>query len=165
MVNAPSGGIPLPGGGNYGGHVGWAFQLSDGTWEFGANEGPNSVNYDTPSRTWHATGTYDQMLAAFAGPWPANGFDHGGGFYTAISCEALPTTTSDLAAAEQTVINENNETYTVPGADCLSDAVNVLTKYGVPALPNDVLDPIPNNYFNSLPGAGFGSAQTLLQTP
>ena len=132
------------------GHVGWGFELPGGNWEFGANEGPKKwplVQADL-SITAAYTGSEATMLA-----W----FINGG--YARYRCVAVPA--FNASAAEQQVSKEQNEPYVPPGSDCESQTYNVLREYGVKNLPNDVLDPLPNDWFNGLSGAGFGGPTSL----
>ena len=133
------------------GHVGWGFELPGGNWEFGANEGPTwwpLVKADV-SVTRVYTGSEATMLA-----W----FINAGG-YTRYRCVTVPA--FNASAAEQQVSHEQNELYLVPSQDCESQAYNVLREYGVKNLPNDLLDPVPNNWFNGLSSASFGDPTSL----
>jgi hypothetical protein len=133
------------------GHVGWGFELPGGNWEFGANEGPKwwpLVKADVSITAAH-TGSEATMLA-----W----FINAGG-YTRYRCVTVPA--FNASAAEQQVSHEQNELYLVPSQDCESQAYNVLNAYGVKNLPNDLLDPVPNNWFNGLSSASFGGPTSL----
>jgi hypothetical protein len=141
------------------GHVGWGFRLPSGYWEFGANEGPRLEITDI-SKTWYATGTWHQMLTAFR----HKGNYHSATYYTKYKCATVNTTNADIAKAGATVGREFNETYLIPGRDCESQVYNVLRAYGVKHLPSDTSIfywPSPNNWFNHLSSAGFGSATKL----
>jgi hypothetical protein len=128
------------------GHVGWGFELPGGNWEFGANEGPAKADV---SVTRAYTGNEASMLAWF--------INRGG--YTRYRCVTVPA--FNASAAEQQVSREQNELYGIPLSDCESQTYNVLKAYGVKNLPNDLLDPVPNNWFNGLSSASFGSPTSL----
>ena len=81
------------------------------------------------------------------------------GGYTRYRCVTVPA--FNTSAAEQQVSREQNELYLPPSKDCESQAYNVLNAYGVKNLPNDVLDPLPNDWFNGLSSAGFGGPTSL----
>lgn len=155
VINAPTG---APIFGHHAGHVGWAYLVNrnTGEWEFGANEGPLDLPLDDHSKTWFATGTEQQMEAAFAGAWPGTGsdpkFDHGPGYYKYIRCESLGV--NHAKAAFGTVVKQQGELYVPATSDCLSDVVNVIRIYSghTAGLPSDVAHPFPNSYFkNELP--------------
>jgi hypothetical protein len=149
VFNAPSGVTTI--GGDVIGHVGWGFELPSGYWEFGANEGPGNLLI---SKTWYATGTWEQMLMAFRD----SGYYHSRMFYTQYRCTNVLTTSADIAAAGATVNREYHEVYIPPGQDCESQDYNVLTAYGVRHLPGDITLPdalSPNTWFKQLSGAGF----------
>jgi hypothetical protein len=134
------------------GHVGWAFELPGGNWEFGANEGPKLwplVKADVSKTTNNPPGSEATMLAWF--------INRGG--YTRYRCVTVPA--FNASAAEQQVSREQNELYGIPSQDCESQTYNVLKAYGVKNLPNDLLDPVPNNWFNGLSSAGFGGPTSL----
>jgi hypothetical protein len=139
------------------GHVGWGFKLPSGYWEFGANEGPGNLDI---SHTWYTTGTFRQMLNAFRN----KGNHHSAGFYAKYKCATVNTTKANISKAGATVGKEYNEFYVIPGKDCESQVYNVLAAYGVKHLPSDTSIrywPSPNNWFNHLSKAGFGSASHL----
>ena len=134
------------------GHVGWGFELPGGNWEFGANEGPKLwplVKADVSKTTNNPPGSEATMLAWF--------INRGG--YTRYRCVTVPA--FKASAAEQQVSREQNELYGIPSQDCESQTYNVLKAYGVKNLPNDLLDPVPNNWFNGLSSAGFGGPTSL----
>ncbi len=139
------------------GHVGWGFELPSGYWEFGANEGPGNLDI---SKTWYATGTFQQMLNAFRD----KGRHHSLTYYKTYKCATVNTTSADIGHAGTTVSKEFNELYFIPGRDCESQVYNVLAAYGVKHLPSDTSIfywPSPNNWFNHLSSAGFGKAKPL----
>lgn len=139
------------------GHVGWGFQLPSGNWEFGANEGPGNLDI---SKTWYATGTFQQMLSAFRD----KGRHHSLTYYKTYKCATVNTTGAKIGQAGTTVGKEFNELYFIPGRDCESQVYNVLAAYGVGHLPSDTSIhywPSPNNWFNHLSSAGFGNAKRL----
>lgn len=133
------------------GHVGWGFELPNGTWWFGANEG-NTLLF--PSKTWFHDASWASMLATFIGGGPY----HNTG-YTRYRCVTVPA--SNPSAAEEVAISESNEPYKIPLADCESQAYNVLRSYGVRNLPDDATVWFPNDWFNDLSQAGFGSVTRL----
>ena len=162
MVDAPRGAEIGEGFGPFG-HVGWAFQLPDGTWEFGANEGPLHKGQPidlSGSRTWYKTGTYDYMDAIFKNALGSlkagQHYYHNAGFYTDIACKDVTTNTAKVMAAENLVKKQQDEKYVLVLEDCLTDAVAVLNAYGVGGLPNQYLEPQPNVYYTDLVAAhGF----------
>ena len=156
VFDAPSGVTPVFGHDIFG-HVGWGFELPSGYWEFGANEGPGSLDI---SKTWYATGTFQQMLNSFRD----KGRHHSLTYYETYKCATLNTTSTAIGHAGTTVGKEFNELYFVPGRDCESQVYNVLAAYGVHHLPSDTSIhywPSPNNWFNHLSSAGFGNAKRL----
>lgn len=156
VFDAPSGVATILGI-NFFGHVGWGIELPDGSWEFGANEGPG--NQDS-SETWSSTGTWWQMLAAFQ----EQGHDYPAGYYTQYRCAIVNTTSGGIMAAVNTAVNENNQPYIIPGQDCESEDYNILAAYAVSDMPSDLLAMYwisPNNWFDNLNSAGFYSAEPL----
>jgi len=139
------------------GHTGWGFELPGGSWEFGANEG--IANGDV-SETWSATGTWWQMLSTFQ---DANDF-HPAGYYTQYRCASVNTTSANITAAENVVVNEADQLYAVPGQDCESQDYNVLAAYAISNMPTDLSVftwPSPNNWFNNLNSAGFSDTEPI----
>jgi hypothetical protein len=65
----------------------------------------------------------------------------------------------DAAGAATEVRHESHQYYAIPGQDCLSQGYNVLNKYGAADLPNDILDPVPNTWYNNL--SGFSAPNRL----
>lgn len=156
VFDAPSG-VATINGEEIFGHVGWALQLPDGSWEYGANEGPGTLD---SSETWSSTGTWWQMVAAFAG----RGQYYAAGFYTQYRCADVNTTSNGIAAAQKTEVDENNQAYAVPGQDCESAAYNILAAYAVSNLPSDLLARYwasPNNWFANLSSPGFFATEPL----
>jgi hypothetical protein len=154
VFDAPSGVIP----GGLIGHVGWGFQLPNGNWEFGANEGPVNLLTNRTSKTWSKTGSWDTMLATFTqgGPYDSTGY------YTSYICVTVPA--FNASAAQKEVRHEQHEQYSVPSRDCESQAYYVLLKYGVKKLPSDTslsYELSPNNWFNHLSSAGFSGKTPL----
>jgi hypothetical protein len=148
VINAPSTQMNLIG------HVAWGWRLPGGNWEFGANEGPGKNNV---SETWHATAVSQRaMLAALrkGGPYQA------AGFYVSVECVTVPA--PKAAAAQQQVLREQGGQYQLVLRDCESQAYNVLSAYGVSGLPDDISDPVPNNWYQDLgPSAGFSPPKPL----
>jgi hypothetical protein len=150
-----------PDGADYGllgtyGHVGWAFEsASDGSWEYGANEGP--YDWQTGnwiSQTWIFTNDIQQfMLTDFAsgGPFRLSGY------YTTYKCTAVAD--PNPSAADQEAQNEYGETYVLVTQDCESQVYKVLSAYGVSWLPNDITNPGPNSWYADL--TGFTAATPL----
>lgn len=134
------------------GHVGWGFELPNGNWEFGANEGPGGWDI---SKTWYETGSRATMLTVFTkgGPYDKSGY------YTQYRCATVPA--FNASAAEQEVSHEWHELYAIPGQDCEAQTFNVLAKYGVKNMPGDIFYALPNVWFNHLSSAGFGSTAGL----
>jgi hypothetical protein len=157
VFDAPAG-VTSVAGKEFGGHVGWGFELPSGYWEFGANEGPRLPLLI--SKTWYATGTWQQMLNAFRD----EGHYHSAKFYTQYRCASVKTTSRGITAAGTTVLKEFNELYAIPGQDCEAQAFNVLDAYGVGNMPSDLSIsywPSPNNWFNHLTNAQFGGVARL----
>ena len=149
VFNAPDGVTPN----GLIGHVGWGFSLPDGNWEFGANEGPGKSDI---SNTWAKTGSHDDMLTTFTkgGPY------HSTGYYTSLECVTIPS--FNASAAQQEVSHEWQQRYIGIFQDCESQVYNVLSKYGIKALPNDILHPVPNSWYNDLTTiGGFGPPTSL----
>ena len=139
------------------GHVAWGFERASGTWEFGANEGPE---YWPPhkvdiSKTWDETGSFSAMLATFAKGGPYNGAS----YYNTYRCKTVPK--PDAADAVREVSHESHQYYAIPHQDCLSQVYNVLTVYGTTGLPNaiGVFDFIPNRWYKHL--SGFSAPGSL----
>jgi hypothetical protein len=135
------------------GHVAWGFRLPNGYWEFGANEGPGK-RYT--SKTWARIGSHGAMLNTFRNGGPY----HSTGYYTTVECVTVPT--FNATAAQQEAGYEQDQKYILVFQDCESQAYNVLSKYGVSSLPNDILHPVPNSWYNDLTtSAGFGPPTSL----
>jgi len=127
------------------GHVGWGFELPNGTWNFGANDGALS---STTSDTREGNGSRATMLADFADA------ASGANAYTEYKCVTVRA--ANASAAQQEVTRERNESYSILyNRDCESQVYNVLSKYGVKNLPSDSWDRVPNNWFGWLFLAGF----------
>jgi hypothetical protein len=149
VFNAPDGVTPT----GLIGHVGWGFELPNGNWEFGANEGPGNLFI---SETWAETGSQHAMLAIFTNGGPY----HSAGYYTSLECVTVPA--FNASAAKQEVKNEWHQRYIPIFQDCESQVYKVLSAYGVNALPNDILHPIPNSWYNDLTTiGGFGPPTSL----
>jgi hypothetical protein len=171
VFNAPTGGFSENLFGEHiSGHVGWAY-LADpatGTWEYGANEGPVDGIYLFPSRTWLAQGTWADARSAFKYALPGgNGknyaYYHGNHYYATYRCASVAAIHPD--AALKVAQNQNDEAYRIPGADCLSQTVEVLATYGAPiseyaylANPNYW---VPNHYYHSGYMSQFGPEHRL----
>lgn len=156
VFDAPSGVATIDGIDLFG-HVGWAILLADGSWEYGANEGPGTQD---ASETWSATGTWWQMVAAFAG----QGQYYAAGFYTQYRCADVNTSSGAITAALKTEVDENGQAYVVPGQDCESADYNILAAYAVGNLPSDLLARYwasPNNWFDNLNSSGFYATEPL----
>jgi len=93
------------------------------------------------------------MLATFRQGGPYNRPN----YYTTYKCQAVPM--PDAASAATEVRHESHQYYAIPGQDCLSQVYNVLSKYGATGLPNDILDPVPNTWYNNL--SGFSAPSRL----
>lgn len=152
LFNAPTG-APLGPAGTPG-HVGWAFLTdpSTGTWEFGANEGPEA-GIGIPSKTWFLKRPWADVVKTFTGNYGTGTPPryHAAGFYTSVSCLGGINVDVSSAAAEanRTVVSQQDETYKVPEQDCLSDAISDLNAFGVPLPYNNPLQWGPNNYYNN----------------
>jgi hypothetical protein len=156
VFNAPTG-VAVFRGHEIFGHVGWGFELPNGNWDFGANEGSAFLGI---SKTWYAEGTWQRMLNVFSN----SGFYHSAGHYTQYKCATVKTTSTDIADARAIVAEEYHEYYYPPTHDCESQVYNVLAAYGVKDLPSDMARlywPSPNNWFDNLSSAGFGRAIPL----
>jgi hypothetical protein len=129
------------------GHVGWGFELPNGTWEFGANDGapPGSKI----SQTVKGTGSKATMLNDFATA------SSGSNAYIEYKCATVSA--ANASAAQQEVTREWNETYSIPKQDCESQVYNVLNTYGVKNMwrDSDLFDPFPINWFGWLFLVGF----------
>jgi hypothetical protein len=140
------------------GHVGWGFEQADGSWEYGANEGPVNAPSDMTSNTWIKDGTWDDMLADFAaggaGYQPA-------GYYDSYECTAVAAVAANPSAADNEANNEANEQYSIPTQDCESHVYNVLSAYGVSGLPSDISYPAPNSWYSALTSDGFSQPTSL----
>lgn len=156
VFDAPSGVATILGV-NFFGHVGWGIELPDGSWEFGANEGPGDQD---SSETWSSTGTWWQMLAVFKG----QGQGYPAGYYTQYRCATVNTTSGGITAAVNAAVNENNQPYVIPGQDCESEDYNILAAYAISNMPSDLLAMYwisPNNWFDNLNSAGFYATEPL----
>ncbi len=156
VFNDPTGAsFTLPGGVLIFGHVAWGFELTNGSWEYGANEGPAGGLIGNLSETWHFNGTKAQMIAEFR----SGGIYHTP--YTQYRCANVTTTNAGIKAAEARVLRESLERYAIPGQDCESQVYNVLAAYGVKGLPSDLTEERPDHWFSDLSSAGFGHITKL----
>ena len=134
------------------GHVGWGFEMADGTWVFGANEGPANGRLGGISKTWTANGfTWQNMLDTFAGRgaiYSAGSPYYPPGYYTTYKCTYVPAANPDAANLE--AAQEGEQQFWLYNQDCESQVYNVLSKYGVSWLPYDITDPVPNSWYNAL---------------
>ena len=173
VFNAPKGGFTVTVGGEHiSGHVGWAY-LADpasGIWEYGANEGPINLNpkhFNDTSRTWHAQGTWADVLTAFKEALPRSGrnkgYYHPAKYYASYRC--VSTTVSHPAAALSIVKTQAGEVYSIPDYDCLAQVVEVLATYGAPISEHAyLLNPyywVPNHYYESGYMSKFGSKKPV----
>jgi hypothetical protein len=124
------------------GHVAWAYlqDPSSGTWEFGSNDGPvNRFTNDT-SKTWYQTGTWSSANSTFTSK-----------SYKSVKC-LTGGQWDNVAAANATVAAQQGTMYSIPGNDCLYDAVAVVDSYGL-SLPSaksyNILSWIPVYYYNN----------------
>jgi hypothetical protein len=157
VINAPNG-APFPIYGAFG-HVGWAFEVSPGQWEYGANEGAAEGG---TSDTWingnpGGGDSWETMLYNFTA------IDTG---YTTYRCTSVaspnPGAADDVAQAEYST-QYWSPPFEIPGNDCESQVYNVLTAYGVSGLPTDGGSNywywIPNNWYSAL--TGFSAPASL----
>lgn len=134
------------------GHVGWGFELPNGSWAYGANDG---APWGTPSNTVRQPpGSKAAMLNYFA---KANS---GSNAYTEYKCATVRA--PNASAAQQEVNREYREKYYIPTQDCVSQAYKVLSQYGVKNMPSFLVDWVPTNWFGWLMLAGFPANPTSL---
>ena len=173
VFNAPKGGATVVVHGEHiSGHVGWAYLANPatGTWEYGANEGPISLDprhFNDISRTWRAKGTWAGVLRSFTGPWPRSGahkgYYHQGKYYKSYRC--VSTAARHAGAALSVAKAQSGEVYSIPDFDCLSQTVQVLATYGAPISEHlYLLNPyywVPNHYYESKYMSKFGPKHRL----
>lgn len=155
MINAPRGatvaGISF-------GHVGWAFQVGGtSTWIFGATENGGGSAYVAPggdNQSWSASGSEDQMFAAFR----TAGHFHAAGYYTQWRCRTIAN--SAVGAAQTAIAAQAASGYLFPTNNCLTKAVAILNAYGEGLGWPGYLQ-APDNYFDNLGNAGWGPVHAL----
>jgi hypothetical protein len=138
------------------GHIGYGYRNGTGnSWTYGATEaGALRVTSHSPSAThsWHAAGTWAQMLSTFGAGTQPHGYASGPGYYIEYRCTMV--TSSNAAAAAKQVTAGETSGYQIGSDDCLTKSVAILRAYGVPSLPSatgwDVRHFIPDYYFTSL---------------
>lgn len=155
MINAPSGATV---GGVGFGHVGWAFQEGGSSrWFFGATENSGGNAYVPPGgddQSWQDSGSQNDMFSAFAHA----GHHHSSGYYTQWRCRTIPNTAVGAALTE--VRNQATNGYVFPTNNCLTKSVAILNAYGE-GLGWPGYFQAPNNYFDNLGNAGWGSTHPL----
>ncbi|HUZ51028.1 MAG TPA: dockerin type I repeat-containing protein [Streptosporangiaceae bacterium] len=130
------------------GHIGYGFRNGTGNnWTYGATEGGAAPNPSPPSAThsWHATGTWAQMLKTFGGGTQPN-WPSGPGYYIDYRCTNV-VASNPTAALTQVGVGEING-YDLVYNNCLTKSILILQQYGVPNLPNPVYV-TPDTYFSS----------------
>jgi Dockerin type I domain len=158
IFNAPYGAIPV----GVVGHVGWGFRNGTGnSWVYGATEGVPLSPYIPPgppstTHSWHATGTWAQMLKTFGAGvqpnWPT-----GPGYYIRYRCSNVAASNPSMASAQVNV--GENSGYNLANDNCLTKAVNILKQYGVLNLPAVTNLELPDVYFNVWLPASFNQTQ------
>lgn len=132
------------------GHVGWAFELPGGKWEYGANNGPSDGNLGSPSITHVERFPGKAALLAWAG-------DSGYKEYRCVTVSG-----ADASAALSQAASEQMENYEIPSGDCEAQVYRVLGKYGVHFQRlSYIVVPVPNKWFADLQVSGFGPALRL----
>lgn len=145
LFNAPNGADTL-------GHVGWAFRNGKAdSWTFGAAEQAGEL--------WMTTGSWAHLLATFR---QGTQYNKGPDYYRSYRCENVSSSNPTLAYNQAYTQTHNG--YRIPNNDCLTKAVLILQAYGVTNLPNPLLQPLPNTYYDSYLPAAFNSPPVSLTT-
>jgi hypothetical protein len=119
------------------GHTGWGYLVGGtSTWVFGATEEPNI--------TWHTTGSWSQMLAAFAGA----SHGHAANYYLYYKC--TDTDTSAVGAANKEVSKLEAETYDWYGNNCLTRSIAIFQAYDSAITYHNPAGTGPNWYFDNI---------------
>lgn len=133
------------------GHVGWAFQWDGGRAICGATENPSGGGFGVPAKdkgAWHVCIQTQDVLREFTR------FHVGCGGYDAAKVISVPN--ADPGKAWNVMSWCEQQDYWVSGVprgrNCMDDAFDVLTAFGLPQLPWPTFNPLPNGWFNVMPG-------------
>lgn len=126
------------------GHVGWAFQATDGTWSAGGIENENGGPYVNPDNKcmWSYEGkSHDEVLELMRN-----------GGYDAYQQFVNTSSNVEQGYRDALVVVEEwlSKPYVVIGKNCMDATYEILTAYGWPMLPSPSDFPAPNDWFNEL---------------
>ncbi len=152
IFNAPDGAAGF-------GHVGWGFKADTGdSWTFGATEdqGASPLHLGgsgakAASSSWHNSGTYAQMLSAFALGVLVDGqtgtrYSDPVGYYRRYRCSLISSSFPQQATSEIADVETSGYDFLLD--NCLTKAVKILTSYGFPGLSSGQVTK-PDDYFLS----------------
>lgn len=130
------------------GHVGWAFEYTDGLHNAGAVENPPGTPVASPTDMGFWTVKTNNPVQ------PMQQRDYDG--YKIIDLER-----GNAPKAWSTVLWVKKQWYTLLFGNCMDDVYNVLTAYGV-QLPLPAQYVTPNAWFDALPWSYYGIRNTWL---
>jgi hypothetical protein len=119
------------------GHVGWAFQYTDGSYCDGSVENPAGTPVSPPGQT----GFWTQRVVDPDVPMQLRAYDE----FKLFEVESVAPDRAD-----KTVAWVGQQPYLVIFRNCMDDTYDVLRSYGVPDLPLPFLEITPNNWFDQL---------------
>ncbi|MDF3029981.1 MAG: repeat protein [Moraxellaceae bacterium] len=134
------------------GHVGWAFQWDDSRTICGATENPSGGGFGVPAKdkgAWHTCIPVQDVLREFTRThFGCPGYD---------AVKVIDVANPNPGHAWNVMSWCEQQDYWVTGVprgrNCMDDAFDVLTAMGLSNLPWPTLNPMPNGWFNAMPGA------------
>ena len=119
------------------GHVGWAFEQSNGLFYTGAVENPSGSPVEHPSKIGFWSVKTKNPLKYMA----QRDYD---------SYKIIDLKRGNHVRGWSAVLKVKNSWYTLLFGNCMDDTYNVLKEYGVDSMPLPGVSITPNNWFDSL---------------
>ncbi|MDQ8036167.1 MAG: GYF domain-containing protein [Pedobacter sp.] len=142
------------------GHIGWGFQLADGSYCYGSKEiaGALAILPGQPNGVFIKRGSFEAMLQDMRGGGH-NGNNHPIFSYSAYKHVFIPRGNPGAAAAFAEA--SKGDGYALLANNCMDNAFRVMIAYGIrdDVIPNPSLNPgqwIPNNWFAAIKGQEHG---------
>jgi uncharacterized membrane protein HdeD (DUF308 family) len=126
------------------GHVGWAFEWHNGWFNAGAVENEQEKVIASPQEM---------------GLWSAHTLDPSGAMQKQLGSydeyKVFYITQPRPKEAWRTVIWESRQPYTFVRHNCCDVVYDILRAYGTSGLPDPVEEPVPNDWYDALPGRSY----------
>lgn len=136
-------GAKVPGLPVHAGHIGWAVEIGQNRFMFGAVENASSNG----SAGWSQEGRLQEMVAAFENP------GHTGNAYDAIKCIEVARPNPTAAIQVGWTMPDRSKHYNLRTKNCLHATYDVIHAYGATDIPSPSwLDMVPNKYYKDFKG-------------